>query len=246
MLYTALTERALAICYEAHAGQLDRGGMPYVFHPYHLAEQMETEEEICAALLHDVVEDTAWTLDDLRREGFPAAVLNAVALLTHDPAVPYMDYVRALRGDPIARRVKLADLAHNGDATRLKNFTQRDARRLQRGRIAQAVLAEDPFDPALNCFRKRIPLEPGRVHFLSVFYRAGGAVVKYSLDVELAADAHFEFGPEEAERLRRALDPSLSLPEALADRAAQWGERCAPPEALLQQHGIRYRSHRFG
>ena len=68
--YTALTRKAMRICYAAHEGQMDKSGVPYVFHPIHLAEQMETEEEICTALLHDVVEDTKWTLKELEAEGF--------------------------------------------------------------------------------------------------------------------------------------------------------------------------------
>ena len=79
--YTALTRKAMRICYAAHEGQMDKSGVPYVFHPIHLAEQMETEEEICTALLHDVVEDTKWTLKELEAEGFPTGVLEAVRLL---------------------------------------------------------------------------------------------------------------------------------------------------------------------
>lgn len=82
--YTVLTRKAMRICYAAHEGQMDKSGVPYVFHPIHLAEQMETEEEICTALLHDVVEDTKWTLKELEAEGFPTGVLEAVRLLTRD------------------------------------------------------------------------------------------------------------------------------------------------------------------
>ena len=89
MIYTQLTNKAMQIAYRAHHGQTDRSGVPYVFHPFHLAEQMETEETTVAALLHDVAEDTELTLDDLREMGIPEWVLEALALLTHDPAVPY-------------------------------------------------------------------------------------------------------------------------------------------------------------
>ncbi|MDO5153283.1 MAG: HD domain-containing protein [Eubacteriales bacterium] len=117
MIYTPLTNKAMRIAYNAHHGQLDYNGIPYIFHPIHLAEQMEEEISCCAALLHDVVEDTAVTLDDLRRE-FPGEVVAVVALLTHKPGVDYFDYVRAIRQNPIAKKVKLADLAHNSDQTR--------------------------------------------------------------------------------------------------------------------------------
>ena len=84
MIYTALTNRAMRIAYEAHAGQVDKCGTPYVFHPYHLAEQMPDEITTCVALLHDVVEDTPVTFEDLERE-FPPEVTDALRLLTHDP-----------------------------------------------------------------------------------------------------------------------------------------------------------------
>lgn len=118
MLYTPLTVKAMKLAYKAHQGQTDYAGLPYIFHPYHLAEQMTDEFTICAALLHDVVEDTDVTIEELERE-FPPAVTEAVRLLTHDEDTPYLDYVRALKNNPIARTVKLADLAHNSDETRL-------------------------------------------------------------------------------------------------------------------------------
>ena len=119
MIYTALTKKALVFCYEAHAGQTDKTGLPYVFHPFHLAEQMTDETSTVCALLHDVVEDTSLTLDDLSKMGFPARVTEVLSLLTHDPAVPYFDYVAAIATDPVAKRVKLADLRHNSDLSRM-------------------------------------------------------------------------------------------------------------------------------
>ena len=100
MLETPLTMRALEIAEHAHAGQVDKGGTPYIEHPKHVAACMHTEMETCAALLHDVVEDTSVTLDDLRGAGMPDAVVDAVALLTHDDDTPYLDYVRALKTEP--------------------------------------------------------------------------------------------------------------------------------------------------
>lgn len=138
--YTPLTKRALAVCFAAHQFQRDKSGLPYVFHPFHLAEQMDTEEEICAALLHDVAEDSGYTLEDLRAMGFPEAVLEALALLTHDGAVPYLDYVARLRSNPIARKVKRADLAHNSDEARLNESGPADRRRFEKYRLAMALL----------------------------------------------------------------------------------------------------------
>lgn len=117
MIYTPLTIRAMQIAYDAHHGQTDKAGVPYVFHPLHLAEAMEDEICCCAALLHDVVEDTAVTLEDLAAV-FPPEVVEAVALLTHEEGTDYFDYVRRIRSNPIALKVKLADLAHNSDTTR--------------------------------------------------------------------------------------------------------------------------------
>jgi len=118
MIYTALTNKAMQIAYHAHHGQVDKGGIPYIFHPYHLAEQMTDEYATCAALLHDVVEDTDVTLAELA-EVFPKEIIDALALLTHDPATDYLEYVAAIKGNPIAKAVKLADLTHNSDRTRL-------------------------------------------------------------------------------------------------------------------------------
>lgn len=118
MLYTALTVRAMRVAYAAHHGQVDKSGVPYVFHPYHLAESMPDEASVCVALLHDVVEDTHVAIEDLERD-FPREVTDAVRLLTHAPGVDYFDYVRAIRTNPLAVRVKLADIAHNADQSRL-------------------------------------------------------------------------------------------------------------------------------
>ena len=117
MVYTPLTIRAMQIAYNAHHGQTDKAGVPYIFHPLHLAEQMEDEISCCVALLHDTVEDTDVTLEALAGE-FPDEVVQAVALLTHEEGTDYFDYVRRIRNNPTAIKVKLADLQHNSDATR--------------------------------------------------------------------------------------------------------------------------------
>lgn len=117
MIYTPMTNKAMKLAYQAHLGQYDQTGVPYIFHPYHLAEQMDDAVSCTAALLHDVVEDTEITLADLEKE-FPREVTEAVALLTHNKAVDYFDYVRALKHNPIALKVKLADLEHNSNESR--------------------------------------------------------------------------------------------------------------------------------
>ena len=119
MVYTPDTKKALKLCFQAHKDQVDKSGMPYVFHPFHLAEQMTDESTTIVALLHDVVEDTEYTLEDLQAMGFQKEILDALALLTHNPDVPYMDYVVQIKANPIAKAVKLADLEHNSDLSRL-------------------------------------------------------------------------------------------------------------------------------
>ena len=118
MIYTELTKKALRICFDAHKEQNDKTGMPYVFHPFHLAEQMTDEISTVCALLHDVVEDTEMTLGDLSDMGFPKEVIEVLELLTHEKDVPYFDYIEKISKNPIAKKVKLADLAHNSDLTR--------------------------------------------------------------------------------------------------------------------------------
>ena len=120
MIYTHLTNEAMKIAYKAHHGQVDKGGIPYIFHPYHLAEQMPDEYTTCVALLHDVVEDTDVTIEELK-ETFPPEVIEAIALMTHKENEPYLDYVQRISTNPIAKTVKLADLRHNSDQTRLEN-----------------------------------------------------------------------------------------------------------------------------
>lgn len=128
MIYTELTMKAMNLAYNAHHGQLDKGGVPYIFHPIHLAEQMDDEISTCVALLHDTVEDTDVTLSQLARE-FPKEVVDAVALLTHARDVDYFDYVRAIKQNPVAVKVKLADLAHNGDPRRIFSQGNQEKRR---------------------------------------------------------------------------------------------------------------------
>lgn len=117
MIYTPLTKKAMRLAYAAHHGQMDKSDVPYIFHPIHLAEQMDDEISCCVALLHDTVEDTDVTLADLAKE-FPQEVVDAVALMTHAEGVDYFDYVRAIKANPVSTKVKLADLAHNSDQTR--------------------------------------------------------------------------------------------------------------------------------
>ena len=142
MIYTKWTKKALKLAFEAHKDQLDKIGMPYVFHPFHLAEEMKTEETTVVALLHDVVEDTDYTLDDIRAMGFSESVVASLALLTHDKAVPYMEYVALIKPDPVARAVKLADLRHNSDTSRFDVVDEKILRRAEKYRAAIRLLTD--------------------------------------------------------------------------------------------------------
>ena len=140
MIYTALTKKAMKVCFEAHKDQLDKTGLPYVFHPFHLAEQMDDEISTICALLHDVVEDTDTTLEDLGEMGFPQEAIEVLALLTHADEVPYMDYVREISRNKIATKVKIADLMHNSDVTRLDTVDEYAVRRNEKYREALWIL----------------------------------------------------------------------------------------------------------
>ncbi|MBE7003937.1 MAG: bifunctional (p)ppGpp synthetase/guanosine-3',5'-bis(diphosphate) 3'-pyrophosphohydrolase [Ruminococcaceae bacterium] len=140
MIYTPNTKKAMRLCYEAHQGQKDKSGIPYVFHPIHVAEQMTDEPTTIVALLHDVMEDTHYTLQDLARMGFEQQVLDALALMTHRKDVPYLEYVAKLKDNPIARTVKLADLRHNSDPSRLDAMDEKAISRLAKYKAAMELL----------------------------------------------------------------------------------------------------------
>ncbi len=132
MIYTTLTKKAMKISFEAHKNQTDKNGMPYIFHPIHLAEQMTNESTICVALLHDVVEDTSITFEQLEKEKFSKDIIEALKLLTHDESVPYMDYIKEIKTNRIATTVKLADLKHNSDLTRLDVIDEKATKRAEK------------------------------------------------------------------------------------------------------------------
>ena len=142
MIYTELTKRALKLCFEAHKNQTDKSGMPYVFHPFHLAEQMKDEETTIVALLHDIVEDTDYTIADLEKLGFPSNVLQALQLLTHNDDTPYMEYVAKIKLNQIAKAVKLADLEHNSDLSRLDTVDEKALKRKEKYHQAICLLRE--------------------------------------------------------------------------------------------------------
>ena len=142
MIYTDMTKAALKLCFEAHKDQVDKNGIPYVFHPFHVAEQMQDENSTIVALLHDIIEDTQFSADDLRKHGFGEEVIEAVLLLTHEPDGSYEEYLGRIKNNELAKAVKLADIAHNSDVTRLDEDDPRAKVYAQKYKKALQILSE--------------------------------------------------------------------------------------------------------
>lgn len=127
--------KALSIAFKAHMNQFDKGGHPYILHPITVAMTLAKngfdDNTITTGLLHDVIEDTDYTIDDIKKLGFPNEVSDALQLLTHDKNIDYMEYVRSVKNNPIAKAVKIADLIHNSDISRLEKVTEKDELRLK-------------------------------------------------------------------------------------------------------------------
>lgn len=138
-----LYQKALAIAEDAHKGQVDKAGVAYIHHPLYVASLVEGELAKTIALLHDVVEDSAWTLEDLRMEGLPEEVVQVVGILTKNRDESYEEYLMHVKQNPLARQVKLADLHHNSDLSRLANVTDRDRKRVAKYQKAIAYLSEE-------------------------------------------------------------------------------------------------------
>ena len=133
-------ERAIEIAATAHAGQRDKAGQPYIFHPLRVMLRVDGAHEQMAAVLHDVVEDTSVTLDNLAQEGFPSEVLRAIAALTKLPGETRLEAAARAAADPIARKVKLADNAENMDLSRIPNPTDKDYARCREYEEVRALL----------------------------------------------------------------------------------------------------------
>lgn len=124
--------RAIALAAVAHQEQFDKAGAPYILHPLRMMQQMRTEEEKIVAVLHDVVEDTAWTFEQLRTEGFSETILAALDGVTGRAGESYEAFIARAQANPIARRVKLADLQDNMDTRRIRTLTDKDIERLRK------------------------------------------------------------------------------------------------------------------
>ncbi len=135
-------EDAIALAVQAHKGQRDKAGQTYILHPLRVMMRLDTEAERMAAVLHDVVEDTPYTLERLRELGYPPEVLQALECLTKREGESYEAFIERVRPFPLARRVKLADLEDNMDVRRLTSVGPKEAERLARYRAAWARLKE--------------------------------------------------------------------------------------------------------
>lgn len=140
-----LYRRAVEIATQVHRGQVDKGGKPYIEHPLTVAEQMTGTKQKIVAVLHDVMEDGDVTADDLLAEGFEKELVDAVCILTHTREIPvsYKDYIRQVKANPIARAVKIADLCHNLDLSRIPHPTDYDYERCERYKKALACLQSE-------------------------------------------------------------------------------------------------------
>lgn len=127
-----MLEKAIRLAEKAHQGQLDKGGHPYILHPKRVAERCETETEKITAMLHDVLEDSSYNLEDLQAEGFAENILEALTYLTHQEGEGYMEYIERICQNPLAIRVKYADLQDNMDISRIPNPTDKDFARLEK------------------------------------------------------------------------------------------------------------------
>ena len=143
MIYTDLTRKAITVAYNAHQGQLDRAGLPYILHPLHVAEQMKDEDTCVVALLHDVIEDTDLTLENLREYGFTEAQVEGVRVMTREEDEDYFEYIRSVKTNPLALAVKLEDLKHNSDVTRIIEITDKDLQRIEKYKKAMEILLSD-------------------------------------------------------------------------------------------------------
>lgn len=142
MIYTDLTKKALKLCFKVHKKQVDKTGVPYVFHPYHVAEEMDNETAVVCALLHDAIsEESDYTL--LKNDGFTDEIIQTLKVLNHREDVPFFDYIKAIAKNPIAKQVKISDLKHNADLSRLGEPDEATLKRVVKYKKAIKFLKEN-------------------------------------------------------------------------------------------------------
>lgn len=144
--YNSLLELAIKVATEAHKGQTDKGGNPYIEHPKAVASHVNNIEYKIVAYLHDVIKDTHVTLDDLSEMGFTYRIVNSVRLLTKTDTLTYDEYLKRLKTDDAARYVKIADLKHNMDISRIPEPTDMDYKRIEKYKKSLAFLESSQTD----------------------------------------------------------------------------------------------------
>ena len=136
-----LVGKAIDISYNAaHKGQYDKAGKPYATHPIYVATKMKTNKEIIVALLHDVIEDTKLSLEDLIEEGFPHEIIEAIDAITKKPEEDYFEYIKRVKKNPLARKIKIEDLKHNMNLKRIDEPTEKDYERVEKYKKALEIL----------------------------------------------------------------------------------------------------------
>jgi (p)ppGpp synthase/HD superfamily hydrolase len=137
-------ERAIEIAVQAHKGASDKGGSPYILHPLAVMHNLDTDDEKIVGVLHDVVEDTQWTFEKLLDEGFSVTVVDALRSVTkQEGGEDYFDFIQRAKKNPLGRKVKIADIQHNMDVTRIKVISDKDATRLNKYKKALEILISD-------------------------------------------------------------------------------------------------------
>jgi|TARA_B110000116_G_scaffold48312_1_gene40281 (p)ppGpp synthase/HD superfamily hydrolase len=137
-------ERAIEIAVQAHKGASDKGGTPYILHSLAVMHNLDTDDERIVGVLHDVVEDTEWTFEKLLDEGFSVTVVNALRSVTKQVGgEDYFDFVQRAKQNPLGRKVKIADIRHNMDVTRIKIISDKDMARLNKYKKALEILIND-------------------------------------------------------------------------------------------------------
>ncbi len=140
--FETLLDLAIAIANQAHAGQIDKAGKPYISHPLTVMAQMDTLESKIVAVLHDAIEDSDLKIEDLVKQGFPEFITDAIAAITKLEGEQYEDYILRVKSNAIARQVKIADVTHNMDISRIANPTEKDFQRLEKyKKVLQELIA---------------------------------------------------------------------------------------------------------
>ena len=137
-------ERAIEIAVQAHKGAIDKDGSPYILHPLAVMHNLDTDDEKIVAVLHDVVEDTKWTFEKLLGEGFSVTVVDALRSVTKQgDGEDYFDFIQRAKKNPLGRRVKIADIRHNMDVTRIKVLGDKDVTRLNKYKKSLEILTSN-------------------------------------------------------------------------------------------------------